>query len=311
MSNSPKAADIAYIRLRAPDLGKMRVFLENFGLTVEESVNAEGTATLYSHGTGGDPYQHIVEEGPEGFVGLGFNMESSNDLRQLSEMEGASGIEEITDAPRGGQRVRFTDPQGYEVDGIFGWKKRDTGQIIERPAINTGEMRIRLREPVRLEPRSSQVKRLGHCVLFVADFRDAEAWYKSRFGFVTSDEIYAGEEVNVIGAFMRCDRGDIPVDHHTLFLLQNPEQRGMQHAAFEVHDWDDLMLGHDHLEKGDYQHDWGIGKHILGSQVFDYWQDPYGNVHEHFTDGDLFDVHIPPAKNPVESLLATQWGPGR
>ena len=99
----------------------------------------------------------------------------------------------------------------------------------------------------------------------------------------------------------------VAVDHHTLFLLQGPGS-GLQHAAFEVHDWDDLMLGHDALEGGGYSHHWGVGKHILGSQVFDYWHDPFGNTMEHFTDGDLFDNTREPGLAAVQSLLAVQWG---
>ena len=60
---------------------------------------------------------------------------------------------------------------------------------------------------------------LGHCVLAVTNFRQSEAWYKQRFGFITSDEIYAGNQDNTLGAFMRCNRGSKHVDHHTLFLL--------------------------------------------------------------------------------------------
>ena len=33
------------------------------------------------------------------------------------------------------------------------------------------------------------MKRLGHCVLNVKNFSESEAWYKSRFGLITSDEI--------------------------------------------------------------------------------------------------------------------------
>ncbi len=33
---------------------------------------------------------------------------------------------------------------------------------------------------------------------------------------------------------MRCDRGDTPTDHHTLFLLQGPDRQDFNHAAFEV-----------------------------------------------------------------------------
>ena len=26
-----------------------------------------------------------------------------------------------------------------------------------------------------------------------------------------------------------------------------------------------------------YPHAWGVGRHILGSQIFDYWRDPFGH----------------------------------
>lgn len=305
-SPSPRAADIAYLRLRVPDLPKMKVFLSDFGLYVEEGTTAEGTPALYSSGTDGDPYVHIAEQGEKRFLGVGFLMESESDLELLASLEGASEIDSMGE-PSGGRRVRFTDPNGFQVDGIYGWIPASARPVEERVPFNTGTERVRLRRPVRLQKRASQVKRLGHCVLQVNDFLESERWYKQRFGLLTSDEIYAGEESNRIGAFMRCDRGEIPVDHHSLFLLKG-EAPGLQHAAFEVQDWDDVMLGHDHLCEKGYEHQWGIGKHILGSQVFDYWRDPFGHLMEHFTDGDLFDASYPPSLSPVQSLLSVQWG---
>ena len=35
---------------------------------------------------------------------------------------------------------------------------------------------------------------------------------------------------------------------------------------------------------------WGIGRHLLGSQVYDYWADPWGRVHEHWADTDRLNV---------------------
>ena len=29
---------------------------------------------------------------------------------------------------------------------------------------------------------------------------------------------------------------------------------------------------------------------MLGSQIFDYWRDPWGHTVEHWTDGDLLDA---------------------
>ena len=155
----------------------------------------------------------------------------------------------------------------------------------------------------------SSVKRLGHCVLNVSDFRTSEAWYKERFGLITSDEIYIDDDKsNTLGAFMRCNRGEQYVDHHTLFLV-NYGEPAFHHAAFEVADWDALMIGHDHLAEQDYEHFWGVGKHVLGSQVFDYWKDSAGFTVEHFTDGDMFNEASGSHMAELEMLKAVHWGP--
>jgi hypothetical protein len=132
-------------------------------------------------------------------------------------------------------------------------------------------------------------------------------WYKSRFGFVTSHEVYLGDPGNVVTAFLRCDRGDISVEHHT-FLCVGLGEPGFDHAAFEVGDIDAVVLGHEHLQAGGYEHHTGVGRHLLGSQVFDYWRDPWGHVLEHFTDGDLLDVSMKPGSFDPSAALGTQWG---
>ncbi len=306
---SPKAADVAYLRFEAPDLRVMQTFLEDFGLIVTAAETPDGVPVLYSRGTGPDPVIHIVQQGEPRFLGLGFLMASADDLEALASMEGASPIE-IMETPGGGRRVRFADPQGFEVDGFFGWDECEVIVPDQRVPINSGQNRRRQNVPVRFQSGPSHVMRLGHVVLWVKDFRSSERWYKERFGLVTSDEIWAEDESNVIGAFTRCDRGNEPSDHHSVFLLQGPDDNAgqLQHAAFEVNDWDDVLLGHDHLTDRDYVHQWGIGKHILGSQVFDYWRDPHNHILEHFSDGDLFDVNHPPGFHPVEVLRTVQWG---
>jgi hypothetical protein len=136
----------------------------------------------------------------------------------------------------------------------------------------------------------------------------SEDWYKARFGFITSDEIEMAPGM-ALGAFMRCDRGDTPTDHHTLFLLQSPNGPGFNHAAFEVAGFDDLMRGHTHLKRSKRQAAWGVGRHILGSQIFDYWKDPWGHEVEHWTDGDVFTAADGSNKATLQDLLSVQWGP--
>ncbi|MEO1080252.1 MAG: VOC family protein [Pseudomonadota bacterium] len=307
-TNTPRALDLAYIRFSAPDLTLMATFLRDFGMHTVLEKDAQGEPVLYGRGTDPIPYLHETVLGDPAFIGLGFLMQSRENLEAVAAMPGASSIDPVS-GPGGGERVRFVDPQGYEIDAVFGRESVQELRSHTRVPLNSGVARVRLREPVRLKRDPSHVKRLGHCVIYVADFRESEAWYKERFGLISSDEIQNNTRERTIGAFMRCNRGEHPVDHHTLFPVES-EQRGLQHAAFEVSDWDDLMLGHDHLAGKGYEHRWGIGKHILGSQVFDYWHDPFGNNLEHFTDGDLFDEGHPMETHGVDALRAVQWGPG-
>ncbi len=292
--------DIAHVRFAAPDLAAMQSFLEDFGLACSTR-----NGRLYAKATDGRPFVHVTEPGPARFLAVGFRAASIDDLHKLATHDGVA-LEDLAE-PGGGKIVRLTDPDGYGVEVV-------AGQANDRPAApdadlprNSSVSRLRLRSAIRLNAAAAHVHRIGHAVLKVSDFRRSEAWYKQRFGFLTSDEIEAAHDVP-LGAFMRCDRGDEPTDHHTLFLAQLPGELGLLHAAFEVAGLDDLMLGHQHLKSQKRQQAWGVGRHIMGSQIFDYWKDPFGNELEHWTDGDLFTADDPPNTMPMSALLAVQWG---
>ena len=294
-------ADILYVRFRVPDLEREQKFLDDFGM----ATYFEG-GRLFARGTDASPYIYSAEEGEAAFLGLGFEALSEADLERIAAIDGV-GVEDL-DAPGGGRMTRLQDPDGLPVDVVCGFERPKPLSPPQRQPLNFGAERVRLGERVAFEAPEQCVKRLGHCVINVTDFRTSEAWYKERFGLITSDEVYMGTEDRVLGAFMRCNRGERYVDHHTLFLVGSG-QLEFNHAAFEVADWDTLMLGHDTLGKAGYEHRWGIAKHILGSQVFDYWKDPHGFTLEHFTDGDLFNESFGSHKAPIEKLLATHWGP--
>lgn len=70
--------------------------------------------------------------------------------------------------------------------------------------------------------------------------------------------------------FWRLDRGKEEVDHHCFFFYQGPKYH-VHHASFETYDFDAQVLGHDWLREKGYKNCWGVGRHVLGSQIFDYW----------------------------------------
>ncbi|MGZ9098377.1 MAG: VOC family protein [Brevundimonas sp.] len=297
-----KIEDVAHIRFRAPDLRAMREFLDDFGLNVVEATETR----LVARGSGPAPVAHITELGDPGLAGVGFRAQSVEDLARLAEAEGVPIVE--FDAPGGGQYVTLSDPDGHQVEVVAGQSPAVPVTGWSAQPWNREGDRQRLRAVKRIAPGASRVIRLGHVVLNVSDFRASERWYKDRFGFITSDEIQLTPEF-ALGAFLRCDRGETPTDHHTLFLAQSPNGPGLNHAAFEVADLDDLMRGHEKLKQAGRDAQWGVGRHILGSQVFDYWRDPWGHTLEHWTDGDLFTAAEPAGTATLEDLLGVQWGP--
>ena len=297
-----KVQDIAFVRFRAPDLDAMEAFLTEFGLLPA----AKTADTLYMRGTDPDPFLHITHRGQPEFAGLAFEAASLDDLEAIASIDKAS-VENL-DGPGGGNVVRLTDPNGFKVEVVAGRAQVPRIEVARPEPANNGYETPRQNMVKRLAPGPSHVKRLGHCVLNVKDFRASEGWYKSRFGLITSDEIALDSQGSTLGAFMRCDRGSIPSDHHTLFLLGTGVPK-FNHAAFEVADFDDLMCGSDWLTKNQRHHEWGVGRHILGSQIFDYWRDPWGHTVEHWTDGDLLDAGWGSREAPLKDLLGVQWGP--
>ena len=292
--------DIAHVRFAAPDLASMRAFVEDFGFSWFEQ-----DGRLYAKGGDGRPFLHVTQLGDPAFIALGLRAASLTDLELLAVAEGVA-VEAMAD-PGGGCVVRLTDPDGFRVEVIAGQANHEPAPPIAEPPRNSAAVHPRFRELVRLTPGPAHIRRIGHCVLGVSDFRTSEKWYKDRFGLLTSDEVEAAKGLP-LGAFMRCDRGDQPADHHTLFLAQLPQKPGFMHAAFEVAHLDDLMLGHQHLKAKNRTAAWGVGRHIMGSQIFDYWKDPWGHELEHWTDGDLLTAADPPQKQPMQALLAVQWG---
>lgn len=293
--------DVAHVRFHAPDLERMKAFLTDFGLLPFES-----GGMLYAKGRSGAPFAHVTTLGEPGFAGVGLRAASVDDLETLAASE-ATSVEALAD-PGGGSVVRLSDPDGFLVEVVAGQAFEEPQTLAPRPPLNTMDLRARFRTFQRVGAGPAKVLRLGHCVLNVSDYRTSERWYKDRFGLVTSDEIEM-QPGQAIGGFLRCDRGDKPSDHHSLFLIENPAGPGFNHAAFEVRDVDDVMTGHDHLVAGGHRPEWGVGRHILGSQVFDYWRDPWGAILEHWTDGDLLTTDDGGHTATMEDLFGVQWGP--
>lgn len=293
--------DVLYPRLRVPDLDRMEGFLADFGLARA----ARTERALYSRGAGPHHHLHVTELGQPGLVGFAFLAREGSDLARLARCPGASAVHAI-DEPGGGRRVTLTDPHGFVVEVVHGIETDPRPQPGSLP-LNLGARVERARAVKRTARGPARVLRLGHLGINTPDVGGTFEWYHRHFGIVKSDVVALGGIEFV--QFCRCDRGDAVTDHHTLLIAHARSDRpSFNHAAFEVCDLDDVWLGHHAMAQQGHRHHWGIGRHTLGSQIFDYWRDPWGHVHEHFTDGDLLDAsHRSGVHGPQDA--GSQWGP--
>ena len=88
-----------------------------------------------------------------------------------------------------------------------------------------------------------------------------------------------------------------------LGCLDTPTSGHYELDGIEVANLDDLMLGHQHLKARQRQPAWGVGRHIMGSQIFDYWYDPDGFQFEHYADGDVFTADVELTADDLAALV--------
>ncbi|WP_411389716.1 VOC family protein [Pseudomonas sp. MPB23] len=297
--------DIAFVRYQVTDLESMEQFLVDFGL--HQVVRTE--RALYMRAAGADHHSHISELGDKNApIGFGLKAQSLADLERLAAHLNLS-VEDSLE-PGGGKRVRFTDPAGFVVDVIHGQTLHAPLPTREPLAMNPAVRRQRFGKKVRVACRPSSVMRLGHVAVLVSNFQEMLAFYRDVLGFRVSDTYWAGVQQNTIAAFLHCGLGEQWTDHHTIAMVA--AQDGVarfDHCAFEVLDLDDLFQGNEYLMARNYKHSWGVGRHVQGSQIFDYWRDPFGNKIEHWTDGDLVNDGMPVGHAEISNDEMSQWAP--
>jgi catechol 2,3-dioxygenase-like lactoylglutathione lyase family enzyme len=295
-----RVRDVAFPRFGAPDLDTMERFLVTFGM----HPSARSADALYMRGTDADHHVHVTHRGAAGFLGLAFEATRAD----LDTLAAATGTEaRPLDEPGGGWVVHLRDPDGRAVDVVADIAVVEPLPVRGHAALNCGAARTRVGDLQRVPLGASQVKRFGHAALKTASLGTLAGWYGDTLGLLVSDHVYLSAPDEPLGTFMRCDRGDGPTDHHSLLLVETGEIR-LGHCAWEVADVDDLMAGHDHLLADQRRHYWGVGRHVLGGQIFDYWKDPLGFTVEHWTDTDLLTADAPAGARSLAQPI-NQWGP--
>jgi catechol 2,3-dioxygenase-like lactoylglutathione lyase family enzyme len=300
-----KVLDLAWLEFEKPDLSGTERFAGAFGLRTVSRTPDE----LQLRGTNAGSACVVVRRGSRSrYAGAAFRAAEAADLIRLADATGAK-VDKLPESI-GGLTVDLTDPSGVPVRVVA-----DTHELAALPAqpgvqFNFGHEVHRANATQRPPREPAKVQRLGHVVVQTPRYLETLDWYLEHLGLIVSDfKYYEGQrERGPTMSFIRCDRGETPADHHTLAMALGPRNKYL-HSAFQVADLDALAAGGEYLGEHGFHRSWGIGRHIEGSQIFDYWRDPDGLMVEHFADGDLFDCALEPGWSPMTASGLAQWGP--
>jgi hypothetical protein len=211
-------------------------------------------------------------------------VEKGSTLREIVwGVDGAASLDELgaelgkdQKVTRDGDTIRVRDPWGLTL-----------GFRVTKPTGANGKSNDRPRNhPFDITERVKP-NRLGHAVFFVPASKAEEtvAFYLDRLQFRSTDNVPG------FGHFMRCAGSS---DHHNLFLLHNSEKAGFNHAAFEVQNFDEVIVGGKFMQGHGWKQATTPGRHILGSNLFWYFESPCGGNTEYFADMDVMDDNWKP-----------------
>jgi hypothetical protein len=300
-----KVLDLAWLEFVKPDLAASERFAHAFGFSTVSRTAHE----LQLRGTDTGAPCVIIRQGPRSrYVGAAFRAADSTDVLRLAGAAGTN-VEKLPES-LGGLGVHLTDPSGVMVRVVA-----DTHELAPLPTqptqvLNFGPDVQRANNTQRPPREPARIQRLGHVVLQSNRYVETLNWYLQHLGLIVSDfKYYQGQrDRGPTMSFIRCDRGTTPTDHHTLAMMLGPSNRYV-HSAYQVADLDALAAGGEYLKERGFRRSWGIGRHIEGSQIFDYWRDADGLLVEHFADGDMFDYTLEPGWSPMTASGLAQWGP--
>lgn len=279
----------------------MKRFLADFGLRVVEETD---DALAFAGVAQGPPCYRLRRGNGVQFLGLGFAVPTKNMLDALAVAHDAPVS---IGGPHGDvPTISLTDPAGHTVTVSLLDRPvlPDLGPAVER---NERGRVARVNHALRQPVAPATVLRLGHCVIRTPLLMHCVDWYQKNLGLIASDIQLLPSGTPAL-VFLRCDAGAVPVDHHSLVFALSPEP-AFGHASFEVADTESLALGHQHLRTQGWRPWWGIGRHLMGSQMFDYWLAPNGFEHEHYSDGDLLTADFPTETSPFTIASLWAWGP--
>ena len=274
--------------LNVPDLAVAKSFYEDFGLVVKEE---NGGLGLYTDGHS-HCWARIAQADKKALSKLCFAC-FEDDYPRFKDHLASQGVsfEEVDGA------LEFTDPAGMALN--ISVAERSSGEAPGPFEPKGGAVGARA-ATLRSDGEQARPNRLSHLAMFTTDFETTLSFYQDVLGLRLSDR-----SLDIV-AFMHGVHGS---DHHMVALL-NSTGPGMHHCSWEVSSINEIGIGATAMAMKGHDYQWGLGRHVLGSNYFNYIRDPWGSYIEYSAGMDYVpaDCDYDSADyGPEDSFYL--WGP--
>lgn len=284
---------IDHFALEVPSLADATHFLTAFGFALERA----GDQVLLRTPAGDHIWARVGEGARKRLAYLSLNCFADDFEPLCAQILRVGGRAAAPAAGASKEGFWFEDPDGNLMQLQVGAKTSPSFKAKLRSA--AGPVRLR-GASMRADAPPARPQRLSHVLMFTPDIGRAVAFYEQALGMRLSDGS-AG-----IVAFLHARHGS---DHHLIAFAQG-DAKGWHHSAWDVQDVDTVGVGKMQMLQAGYAQGWGVGRHVLGSNYFQYVRDPWGSYWEYSADIDF----VPPGFEwpcgdhaPENSLYL--WGP--
>ncbi|MGW0911025.1 VOC family protein [Streptomyces sp. NPDC002784] len=258
------------------DLDECVRFYDDFGLFLVERTDEHAVfetltgQTLHLDTDPGPLLPPAVEHGPT-LREMVWGVDTEDELARLvaavgGARESADGVHHCVDRTGFGVGLTLARPR--------------PAPVTPRPANAPGHVHrwnTALEAITRVRPL-----RMCHVALNIpaAGKEEAVAFYTGRLGFRPTDV------VEPMGVFLQAPGDD---DQHTMLLCHRPDRAGVNHIAYEVPGFDDVIEGGNHMIEHGWREARRLGRHTVGSNVFRFLHAPSGGRVEYAADMDRVD----------------------
>lgn len=266
-----------HVQIRVLDLDQaVKHYTEVLGL-IEIARDRKGRVFLKAW----DEHDHhsvVLREANEaGMDYMGWRVDSPATLKKLAADVERSGL--ATDLewipagehPKTGERFRFAIPTGHVMELFAEKEKVGNGLTDLNPEAWPDGL------------RGMAPSRYDHCLLYGDDLDGTVKLFREVLGFGLAEQIVAGPEKLMIGAFLTCSNKP-----HDVAFIRQPVKNKFHHASFILDNWGEVLKAADIIAKKRVSLDIGPTRHGITRGTTVYFFDPSGNRNEVFAGGYIY-----------------------